>query len=58
MSHSVERWIPAVPSCSAISSVGEECNEVRPHQGRWCHGKTPMQTWLESVALAKDKQMD
>jgi transposase InsO family protein len=30
-------------------------NEVRPHQGRWCYGKTPMATFLDSVALAKDK---
>jgi hypothetical protein len=21
-----------------------EYNEVRPHQGRWCYGKTPLQT--------------
>ena len=23
-------------------------NENRPHQGRWCFGKTPMQTFLDS----------
>src|SRR5262245_5271306 len=23
-----------------------EYNEQRPHQGRWCFGKTPMQTFL------------
>jgi len=33
----------------------EEYNEVRPHQGRWCYGKTPMQTFLDSVPLAKEK---
>lgn len=32
-------------------------NEVRPHQGRWCYGKTPMQTFLDSVPLAKEKQI-
>ncbi|MEW6301720.1 MAG: IS481 family transposase [Thermodesulfobacteriota bacterium] len=32
-----------------------EYNEARPHQGRWCYGKTPMQTFLDSVALAKEK---
>jgi hypothetical protein len=31
-----------------------EYNEVRPHQGR-CYGKTPMQTFLDSVPLAKEK---
>jgi transposase InsO family protein len=32
-----------------------EYNEVRPHQGRWCYGKTPMQTFVDSVPLAKEK---
>lgn len=32
-----------------------EDNEGRPHQGRWCYGKTPMQTFLDSVPLAKEK---
>ena len=32
-----------------------EYNMDRPHQGRWCFGKTPMQTWLDSLALAKEK---
>lgn len=35
----------------------KEYNEVRPHQGRWCYGKTPMQTFLDSVPLAKEKQI-
>ena len=32
-----------------------EYNEQRPHQGRWCYGKTPMQTFLDSLALAREK---
>ena len=32
-----------------------EYNQQRPHQGRWCYGKTPMQTFVDSVALAKEK---
>src|SRR5262245_29676538 len=32
-----------------------EYNETRSHQGRWCYGKTPMQTFLDSVPLAKEK---
>jgi transposase InsO family protein len=32
-----------------------EYNEARPHQGRWCYGKTPMQTFLDSLPLAKEK---
>ena len=33
----------------------EEYNQQRPHQGRWCYGKTPMQTFVDSVPLAKEK---
>ncbi len=32
-------------------------NEVRSHQGRWCFGKTPMQTFLDALPLAKEKLM-
>ena len=32
-----------------------EFNEDRPHQGRWCFGKTPMQTWHDSIHVAKEK---
>jgi transposase InsO family protein len=32
-------------------------NEQRPHQGRWCYGKTPMQTFIESIPLAKEKMI-
>jgi hypothetical protein len=35
-----------------------EYNEQRPHQGRWCFGKTPQQTFLDSVALAKEKMVE
>ena len=30
-------------------------NEERPHQGRWCFGKTPMQTFLDAKPMAKEK---
>jgi len=30
-------------------------NTQRPHQGRWCYGKTPMETFLDSLGLAKEK---
>ena len=30
-------------------------NDERPHQGRWCYGKTPMQTFTDSIELAKEK---
>jgi transposase InsO family protein len=36
----------------------KEYNEERPHQGRWCFGKTPMQTFLDSVPLAMEKMLN
>jgi len=35
----------------------DEYNTQRSHQGRWCYGKTPMQTFRDSVTLAKEKQI-
>jgi transposase InsO family protein len=32
-------------------------NEDRPHQGRWCFGKTPMQTFLDAIPLARGKML-
>jgi transposase InsO family protein len=32
-----------------------EYNEQRPHQGRWCYGKTPMQTFIDTLPVAKEK---
>jgi transposase InsO family protein len=34
-----------------------EYNQARPHQGRWCYGKTPMQTFLDTVLIAKEKSI-
>src|SRR5919112_2334802 len=34
-----------------------EYNSRRPHQGRWCYGKTPMQTFLDTTPLAREKIM-
>ena len=33
----------------------KEYNEERCHQGKWCYGKTPMQTFLDSAELAREK---
>lgn len=35
-----------------------EYNEVRPHSGKYCFGKTPMQTFLDSKHLSDEKQLD
>jgi transposase InsO family protein len=33
-------------------------NTERPHSGRYCFGKTPMQTFIDSKTLATDKALD
>ena len=35
-----------------------EYNEVRPHSGKYCFGKTPMQTFLDAKHLSEEKQLD
>lgn len=42
LQHDVDAWV-------------QEYNDIRPHQGRWCYGKTPRQTFLDSIPLAKEK---
>ena len=34
-----------------------EYNEIRTHQGRYCFGKTPMQTFLDGAPTAREKQI-
>jgi transposase InsO family protein len=35
-----------------------EYNEQRTHSGKYCYGKTPMQTFEDSVHMALEKQLD
>ena len=34
-----------------------EYNEKRPHSGKYCYGKTPMQTFLDAIPMAKEKMI-
>jgi len=36
----------------------EQYNQERPHSGKYCFGKTPMQTFLDSIPLAKEKMLN
>ena len=36
----------------------KEYHELRPHQGRWCYGKTPRQTFADAAPLAREKMLD
>ena len=38
----VDRWLKAY-------------NEMRPHSGRFCYGKTPLQTFKDAAYIAKEK---
>jgi transposase InsO family protein len=40
-----------------LDTFVDDYNTERPHQGRWCYGKTPMQTFLDTVAVAREKQI-
>jgi len=33
-------------------------NEERPHSGRYCYGKTPMQTFLDLKPLVEEKMLE
>lgn len=35
----------------------EDYNEQRPHTGKYCFGKTPLQTFRDSVPLAQEKML-
>jgi transposase InsO family protein len=35
-----------------------EYNEMREHSGKYCFGKTPMQTFMDAVHLAQEKMLD
>src|SRR6478735_7981223 len=41
-----------------LDSWLEEYNGHRPHSGKYCFGKTPMQTFLDSRHLAHEKELD
>lgn len=46
---------PAGEEKADVDTWLAEYNETRPHSGKYCFGKTPMQTLLDSVPLAKRK---
>jgi transposase InsO family protein len=41
-----------------VDSWVQEYNEVRPHSGKYCFGKTPLQALLDAKHLSDDKQLD
>lgn len=51
--HATLHWVPGL-ALPPVQIDGRH-NTHRPHQGRWCYGNTPMQTFLDSLDLAKEK---
>jgi hypothetical protein len=41
-----------------LDSWLKEYNEQRPHSGKYCFGKTPMQTFLDAKHISDEKQLD
>ena len=35
----------------------KEYNELRPHSGKYCYGKTPMQTFLDALPMTREKMI-
>ena len=45
LQHDLDEWIASY-------------NTERPHTGRYCYGKTPMETFNDSLKIAKDKMLN
>ncbi|MBC8044237.1 MAG: IS481 family transposase [Rhizobacter sp.] len=45
LQHDLDQWL-------------HQYNHERPHSGKYCYGKTPYQTFLDTVKLAHEKQLD
>lgn len=43
---------------SDVDAWMQTYNTERTHSGKYCYGKTPMQTFAESAPLARDRQLD
>src|SRR5690606_29958937 len=41
-----------------VDTWGAHYNQDRPHSGKFCPERTPMQTFLETKHLAREKQLD
>jgi hypothetical protein len=47
----------AISYAGTVESLCLDEISQRPHQGRWCFGKTPMQTFLDAMPMAKEKMI-
>ena len=58
--HKMLCGLPAYPSIEELQNDLDlwirAFNEDRPHQGRWCFGKTPLQTFLDAIPIARENR--
>ena len=53
-----KRVYPTIEALQAdLDAWMREYNAVRSHQGRWCYGKTPMQTFIDTLPVAREKML-
>ena len=50
------RWIEEIQA--DVDDWMEGYNAERTHSGKYCYGKTPLRTFIESAKLAHDRQLD
>jgi hypothetical protein len=43
---------------TALDTWLKEYNEVRPHSGKCCFGKTPVQTFLDTLPLLRERMLN
>jgi hypothetical protein len=54
----VERQAKRLEKFRPILMCGSANTTSRgPHQGRWCFGKTPMQTFLDAMPMIREKMI-
>ena len=49
---------PVIAFQTDVDDWIKQCNETRPHSGKYCFGKTPLKTLLESKHLADEKMLN
>lgn len=46
------------PQSNGICQYLKHYNEKRPHSDKYCYGKAPMQTFTDSIPMAKEKMLN
>ena len=56
--HSERKSIPSIEQLQAdLDMWMNSYNTQRTHSGKYCFGKTPMQTFIEGIAVARKYQL-